>query len=70
MTQLPAPSEPGSPHSSRRGLLWGVAATAATAGLGVAAWHGGLFGRRNAPVVSVFLLFFDGFIITIVFYFI
>ena len=38
MTQLPAPSEPGSPHPSRRGLLWGVAAAAAAAGLGVAAW--------------------------------
>lgn len=50
MTQLPAPSEPGSPHPSRRGLFWGVAAAAAVAGLGVAAWRGGLFGRRAAPV--------------------
>ena len=50
MTQLPAPSEPGSPHSSRRGLLWGVAATAAAAGLGLAAWRGGLFGHPVAPL--------------------
>ena len=50
MTQLPAPSEPGSPYPSRRGLLWGVAAAAALAGLGLAAWRGGLFARSAVPL--------------------
>ena len=50
MTPLPAQPDPGSPHPDRRDLLWGVAATAAAAGLGLAAWRGGLFGRRAAPL--------------------
>ena len=50
MTTRPHPSDADTPPPSRRGLLWGVAAAAALAGLGLAAWRGGLFGRRNAPV--------------------
>jgi thiol-disulfide isomerase/thioredoxin len=38
------------PPPTRRGLLWSVAATAAAAGLGLAVWRGGLFGRPAAPL--------------------
>ena len=46
------PSQPATEiqQPTRRGLLWGVAATAAAAGLGLAAWRGGLFGGPAAPL--------------------
>ena len=50
MTTPPSQPDTHTPPTSRRGLLWGVAAAAAAAGLGLAAWRGGLYGRRAAPV--------------------
>ena len=50
MTTRPHPSDAGTPPPSRRGLLWGVAAAAALAGLGLAAWRGGLFARFAVPL--------------------
>ena len=50
MTDRPSQSDAPTPPPTRRGLLWGVAATAAAAGLGLAAWRGGLLGRPAAPL--------------------
>ena len=46
----PRPASPETPPPTRRGLLWSVAAAAAAAGLGLAAWRGGLFGRPAEPL--------------------
>jgi len=50
MTTRPSQPETEIQQPTRRGLLWSVAATAAAAGLGLAAWRGGLFGRHAAPL--------------------
>jgi len=50
MTIRPSQPDASTSPPTRRGLLWGVAATAATAGLGLAAWRGGLLGRSGAPL--------------------
>ena len=50
MTTRPHSSDADTPPPSRRGLLWGVAAAAALAGLGLAAWRGGLFARSAVPL--------------------
>jgi len=50
MTPPPQPPDVKAPSPTRRGLLWGVAATAAAAGLGVATWRGGLGARPATPL--------------------